>query len=84
MCVPSSVKGTDAGANGTSTGSSGIDFSVPSRGTDTETSDGGNTSWVEVIGKGNKKRIKWDSATAERVARTDQKARRSTSRRGQR
>ena len=51
---------------------------------DTATSDGGNTPWIEVIGAGNRKKVRWDSSTTQGVERTNRKARRSTSRRGQR
>ena len=84
LCVPSPDHEDGIFVERLNTGTLG---KVQSAKLDTETSEGGNMPWVKVIGRGSKKVTQQDLSIAEQVERmpgTDRKARRNTSKRGQR
>ena len=84
LCVPSPDHEDGIFVERLNTGTLG---KVQSAKLDTESSEGGNMPWVKVIGRGSKKVTQQDLSIAEQVERmpgTDRKARRNTSKRGQR
>ncbi|WP_317202153.1 Ty1/Copia family ribonuclease HI, partial [Janthinobacterium sp.] len=81
LCVPSpECNGTGSiFVQGLNTGTSDEGRNACSRTSDSKTSEGGNTPWIEVIGRGSRKKTQWDTSIAGSVRRTDRKARWNTS-----